>query len=1039
MLHTLIEYCIHRRIAILAFTLIVAAYGIYAYSLTAIEAYPDVTNAQVTVITQMPGYAPEEIERQLTFPLERVLNGTSDMILMHSESLFGLSFITLTFDDNADPFRSRVLIAQRITAAELPEGVTPTLAADATPLGKIYQFRLTSDRHSPYELRSEMEWTVSRLLRQVPGVADVLGFGGYLKELHVEIDPLRLEAHGLTLEEVREVLKHSNLNVGGGFASHGDQELMIRGIGYLRSPDDLKNIVLRSRQGTPVTIGDVARVIQSYTPRRGAVGWNMDKESIEGMALMRRGQNPSRVLEGIHKEVEKLNAEILPKGMRIEPFIDRAVLVTNTLHTVYHNLLSGFLLVIGVVWLFLRSLRGSLIVASVIPLSLLTAFIGLYALGLPANLISMGAIDFGIILDGAVVLVENVIHQARHERPASHRQMLRLIIRAAFDVARPTFYAMMIIIAALIPVFTLERVEGRIFRPLALTYSFALSGALVFALTTVPALCAVLLKPKHVSLQEPAFVERLRAVYRRCLGLLLEHRLMALGGALVLLLTGGLAGARLGTEFLPELDEGDLHIFVEMPSSISLERGQQILKEMRQRLLQFPEVHQVLSEEGRPEDGTDNEEVNMSETFVNMKPHSEWRPGWGKERLIHAMRTFLMQIPGVRFNFSQPIRDSVEEAMSGVRGKVVLKIFGTELEEMRATLLRAKEVLKNIPGIADLNLYRDTFIPQLQITLNRTALAREGISVETAQGIIETALAGKVVTEWWEGGRPVPVRVRLPRSEKADVERIAAITVTTPSGARIPLRELADIQFAIGLASINREANSRYLALKFNVEGRDMGSVVRDAMAAVTQRVKVPEGYFFVWGGEFENQQRAMARLQVIVPVAILIVLGLLYSALNSGRAAAVILAAMPFAMTGGVFALHLAHIPLSVSATIGFIALLGQVSLMGLLVVSAAEQRQWAGEELLEAILAGAAERLRPVLMASLLAMLGLLPMALSTGVGSETQKPFAAVIVGGMATTLAVAIFVLPVLYSFLMPKRLLTPEELDELIPEEQLDKP
>jgi cobalt-zinc-cadmium resistance protein CzcA len=642
----------------------------------------------------------------------------------------------------------------------------------------------------------------------------------------------------------------------------------------------------------------------------------------------------------------------------------------------------------------------------------------------------MGAIDFGIILDGAVVLVENVIHQVQHERPASHREMLQLIIRAAFDVARPTFYAMMIIIAALIPVFTLERVEGRIFRPLALTYSFALSGALVFALTTVPALCAILLQPKHASIQEPVFVGKLRVAYLRCLDFLLRRRPIVLGGMLILLITGGLAGAQLGTEFLPELDEGDLHIFVEMPSSISLERGQQILQEMRQRILQFPEVHEVLSEEGRPEDGTDNEEVNMSETFVHMRPHSEWRPGWDKEQLIQAMRASLREIPGVSFNFSQPIRDSVEEAVSGVRGKIVLKIFGTELEQMRAALLHAKEVIKNISGVVDLSLYRETSIPQLQINLDRTALAREGISVETAQSIIETALAGRVVTEWWEGGRPVPVRVRLPKGEKADVERIAAITVPAPSGARIPLRELADIQIAIGRASINREANSRYLALKFNVEGRDMGSVVRDAMAAVAQKIKVPEGDFFVWGGEFENQQRAMARLRVIVPVAILIVLGLLYSALNSGRAAMVILAATPFAMTGGVFALHLAHIPLSVSATIGFIALLGQVSLMGLLVLSAAEQRQRTGEELLEAILAGAAERLRAVLLASLLAMLGLLPMALSTGIGSETQRPFAVVIVGGMVTTLAVAIFVLPVLYSFIMPKRLLTPEELDAL---------
>ncbi len=1031
MLHALIEQCVRRRVAAVALTLAVAAYGVHAYLRTSIEAYPDVTNTQVTVIAQLPGYAPEEIERQVTIPLERVLNGTPQVISMRSMSLFGLSLIKLTFDDAVDSFHSRTEIAQRMAAADLPDGVVPRLAPDDTPLGEIYQFRLASDRHTLYELRSELEWNVSRLLRQVPGVADVVNFGGYLKELQVEVDPLRLVAHGLTLEEVTTALAHSNVNVGGGFLRHGDQELTIRGIGYVRAPDDVKNIVLRSHDGTPVTVGDVARVIQSYTPRRGTVGWNSEKEIIEGFVLLRRGENPSDVLTGVHKKVEELNTSVLPKGMRIEVFYDRSDLVGLTLETVYHNLLFGFLLIVGVVWLFLRTLRGSLIVATVIPLALLTAFSGLYLLGLPANLISMGAIDFGIILDGAVVLVENVIHQTQVQRPRSRREILSLVASSAFDVARPTFFAMMIIIAALIPVFTLERVEGRIFRPLALTYSFALVGALVFALTTVPALCALLLGPQQADVREPVLLEKLRAGYGRGLGLLFRYRLVALGGALVLLIVGGLLGAHLGTEFLPELDEGDLNIFVEMPPSISLENGQNILQEVRRRILQFPEVLGTLSEQGRPEDGTDNQAVSMSETFVRFKPASQWRPGWSKDQIVDAMRASLTEIPGVRYNFSQPIKDNVEEAMSGVRGKVVLKIFGTDLDQMRTTLDHAKDVLQKVAGIVDLDLYRDASVPQLQITLNRAVLAREGISIDAAQAVVETALAGRVVTEWWEGERPVPVRVRLPSEERTDDARIGEIAVPAPSGARVPLRELADIKVAMGRASIDREANSRYLALKFNVEGRDMGSVVHDAMAVVAREVEVPEGNFFVWAGEFENQQRAMARLRVIVPVALLIVTTLLYGALNSGRSAAAILAVTPFALTGGVFALFLARIPLSVSATIGFIALLGQVSLMGLLVLSAIEQRRRTSEEdLFLSVAAGASERFRAVLMASSLAMLGLLPMAVSTGVGSETQRPFAVVIVGGMLTTLLVALFVLPVLYTFITPQRLLTPEETDEL---------
>ncbi|MGX2040320.1 efflux RND transporter permease subunit [Methylocaldum sp. MU1018] len=1033
MLRALIEYCVHRRLATIAVTLVIALFGVHAYLETPIEAYPDVTNTQVTVITLMPGYAPEEVERQVTVPLERVLNGTPGMLQMRSQSLFGLSLVTIAFEDDVDSFHSRTLISERMIGADLPDGVKPVLAPDYTPLGEIYKFMVESDRHSLYELRSEMEWNISRVLRQVQGVADVLTFGGYYKEIHIEIDPVRLESFGLTLDEVNRAIESSNRNVGAGFLRHGDQQMVVRGVGYLSSAEDVKKIVLKSEGGTPVTVGDVARLVQAYTPRQGSVGLDDRKEAVEGIVLLRRGQNPSRVLAAVHDKVDELNARILPAGMKIVPFLDRAELVHNTLDTVFHNLLHGFLLVVGVVWLFLRSIRGSLIVAAVIPLSLLVAFFGLYRLGLPANLISMGAIDFGIILDGAVVLVENVIHQATHHRPKSGREMLKLIVGAAFDVAKPTFYAMLIIIAALIPVFTLEQVEGRIFRPLALTYSFALAGGLAFALTLVPALCAALIHPRHAMIAEPRFLVRIRDRYRRLLELALKRRPAALAAAALLLAAGGIGLARLGTEFLPELDEGDVHVFVEMPASIALAKGQDILLDMRRRLLQFPEVKGILSQQGRSEDGTDNEGVNMSETFVHLEPRDRWRDGVDKEHLVEAMRESLSAIPGVRFNFSQPIKDNVEEAVSGVRGKVVLKIYGADLGRMRATLEEAKSALKDVPGIIDLDLYRESRVPQLQIELDRSTLAREGITVDAAQDTIETALAGKVVTELWQAERPVPVRVILPDAERSEMEQIGNLAVPAPSGARVPLREIADIRVERGRTSIEREANRRFLALKFNVEGRDLGSVVHDAMRAVEDKIAVPEGHFLAWGGEFENQQRAMARLGVIVPVAVLIVLGLLYSALQSALSAVAILLSVPFAMTGGVFVLLLSGIPLSVSAAIGFIALLGQMSLMGLLVLSATEERRRAGQPLTDAVLSGAADRLRPVLMASTLALLGLLPMAVSTGIGSETQQPFAVVIVGGMFTTFFVAMFVLPVIYSYITPKRLLTPEEADEMLDE------
>jgi cobalt-zinc-cadmium resistance protein CzcA len=1031
MLQLLIETCVHRRAAALFATLVVAAFGLHAYLDTPIEAYPDVTNIQVTLITQLPGNAPEEIERRITVPLERELNGTPGMTLMRSESLYGLSLITMTFSDDANSFSARTVVLQRAAAADLPQGVTPELAPEATPLGEFYQFRVASDRHDLYQLRSETQWNVTRVLRQVPGVADFVPFGGYLKELHVEVDPARLFAFGLTLADVEQAIAKSNVNVGGGFLRHGDQEVTVRGLGYLESPEDIKRIVLRSKDGTAVTVGDVATVMQSYTPRRGAVGVGLEKEGVEGFVWMRRGQNPSRVLEGVHAKVRELNESILPRGMRIETYYDRSDLVGLTLSTVHKNLLSGFILVVAVIWLFLRSVVGSVAVAVVIPLSLLVAFLGLYAMGLPANLISMGAIDFGILVDGAVVLVENVIHALRHDHPTDRRGVLRLVVRSAVDVGRPTFYAMLIIIAALIPVFTLESVEGRIFRPLALTYSFALVGALVFALTLVPALCAALFRPQHAKLEEPAWVERLRARYRQSLSWVLERRPMVLAAAFALLASGALTITRLGTEFLPELDEGDIQLFVEMPPSITLEKGQDILLEVRRRILAFPEVRKTLSEQGRPEDGTDNEGINMSETFIRLKPVHEWRPGYDKKRLIREMRASLTEIPGVRYNFSQPMRDNVEEAVAGVRGKVVLKVFGPDLARMRTTLEQAKVALKAVPGIVDLDLYRDASTPQLQVRFDRQALARAGVAMEDAQRTLETALAGRVATTMWEGERPLPIRLMLPLAIRDDAERIGAVTVVAESGARVPLRDLASLTVTNGVASINREGNSRYLALKFNVEGRDMGSVVKDAIATVSQSVQAPEGHYLVWGGEFENQQRAVARLKLVVPLAVLTVLLLLYAAMNTGRSALAILLTFPFALTGGAFALLIAGVPLSVSAAVGFIALLGQVSLMGLLVLSAAEARRRNGEALVPALVGGAGERLRPVLMASMLALVGLLPMALSSGVGSETQRPFALVVVGGMLTTLVIALWMLPAVYSYITPQRLATPEEEDEQI--------
>lgn len=1042
MIPRLIAHAVDRRVASIVVTLAIAAYGVYAYTETPIEAFPDVTNLQVTVIAQYHGYAPEEVERQVTVPLERALNGTPRMLTLRSESLYGLALVTLTFEDGADTFVARTLVDQRIGEAELPDVVTPFLAPEATPLGEVFQFRVVSDRHDLYQLRSEMEFGISRHLKRIPGVADVVAFGGFLKELVVEVDPARLRQVGLTLNDVVDAVRSANVNVGGGILEQGEQEFTVRALGAMTSAEDVRAVVLRARDGVPITVGDVVtRIVQGHTPRRGEVGFGLDLEAVQGTVLLRRGENPSRVLDQIHARVAELNDGLLPEGMRIEATYDRSNLIESTLDTVHHNLLHGFLLIVAVIWLFVRSIAGSLIVATIIPLSLLSAFIGLHAMGLPANLISLGAIDFGILVDGAVVVVENTLHKLQAHPPETRRELIKQVVKSTIDVARPTFYAMAIIIAALIPVFTLERVEGRIFRPLALTYSFALAGALVFALTVIPALCAVFLrvkrqkeepapadagatgaaaKPSARVSHEPRFVVAMREGYRWVLRLFLRRVVAAplVAGALLVTTVG--LGSQLGTEFLPELDEGDITLFTEMPPSISRARAQHLLLDVRTAVLDFPEVRSATTNHGRPEDGTNNEGVNMAETHVRLHPRDAWRPGVSKQDLIEAMRQRLLRIPGIRFNFSQPIKDNIEEAIAGVRGKVVLKIFGTDLERMRDTLLVAKDAIDPIAGVTDLDLYRDAAVPQLQIRLDRKALAREGVAIEVAQQTIETALGGTVVTELWEGERPVPVRVRHVAPDRSDVASIRALEVPTPSGAQVPLDELASIGVEMGRAVINREANSRMAALKFNIEERDMGSVVADAMAAVAASVDVPEGHFLEWGGEFESQERAMARLQVIVPLALLVVLALLYGALGSARGALLILLLVPFGAAGGVVALMLADIPLSVSAVIGFIALIGQIALAGLLVLAAIDDRLKLGEARLAAAVEGAADRFRAVLMAGLLAILGLLPMAISTGLGSETQKPFALVIVGGMISTLIVALFVLPIVYAWIAPRK-------------------
>ena len=1012
MLEKLIDLAVNRRGTVILAALAFAAFGIRTLAHLKIEAFPDVTNVQVMVISLYPGQAAEEVEKQVTIPVERALTGIPQVLIQRSITSFGLSQVIVTFEDGTDIYFARQQVAERLRDAEVPEGVTPTLGPNDTPVGQIYQYTLESDHHSPSELRSWQDWVVSKQLMRTPGVADVVNFGGFQKEWHVLADPLKLRASGLTLKDLIDAVAASNAATSGGYLSFGESEFVVRGRGYLRNGADIEKTVVKAQNGTPVLVRNVAKVVEGYTPRRGTVGRGESTDSIEGTILLRRGENPKDVLEAVHEAVDRVNREVLPKGMKIVPFYDRTRLVETTLHTVSHNMIEGAALVTLVLWLFLRALSGSIAVAVTMPLSLLFAFVGLYYAGVPANMLSMGAIDFGILLDGAVILVENAYRLLAEEKVGPD-EVPHVVGRAAKEMVRPILFSMSIIVAAMMPIFTLERVEGRIFRPMALTYAFALGGALLFTLTLVPALTAVLLKHQKVKEVEPEFLVWLRLRYLKPLRWALRHSGLAAGLGLAVLAVAVWLVPKLGSEFLPEMNEGDIHITVTMPSAVSLDRGQEILRETRLTLLKFPEVKDVLNEQGHPEDGTDDEAPNQAETFVIMKPESEWHTGRSKERIVEDMRAELEKRPGVEYNFSQPIKDRVEESISGIRGQVVVKIYGEDLHLMQEKLEQVKRILEGVRGSRDVEVYRAGSALHVVADIDRDATSRLGVSVHDVEDAIESSYGGRVATEVWEGERKVGVRVKMPAAQQGDVSSVARLDV--PVGTtRLPLSSFARVHMDRGRTQINREQGGRFLALKCNIEGRDMGTFVDEAQKKVKDQVPMPEGYFMTWGGEFENQRRAMKRLIVIVPFSVLVIFFLLYLTFRSAMPAVVVLLDVPFATVGGVFALYFSHTVLSVSAAVGFITLFGVAVMDGVLLVTYVRQAlAERADDIEEAIVEAVSRRMRPVLMTALLASLGLLPAALSHAIGSDTQRPFAIVIIGGLVSSTILTMLLLPTLY--------------------------
>ncbi len=993
--------------------------GVWAFINLPVEAFPDVTDTQVTVISLYPGRAAEEVEKQVTIPLEVGLSGLPGAVRMFSHTQFGLSFVIITFNDSVNGYFARQQAVERLREIDLPDGVRAELAPFSTAIGEIYRYRMRGAGQGPRELRTYQDWVVSRQLRLVPGVADVVSLGGLVKQYEVRPDLARLRDYKITLAQLSQAIQRGNANAGGSYVEQGRQQYLIRGIGLFQNTEDIENVVVTTRGGTPILVKDLAHVAIGAVPRQGVAGQDEEDDVVTGVVLMRRGENPSVVLKAVSAKIAELNDGGLPAGVKVVPIYDRTWLIGKTLTTVFTNLCEGALLVSAVLWLFLGNFRAAAVVALTIPLALLATFLGLTWIGIPANLLSLGAMDFGIIVDGAVIVVENVFRQLSEKshggKVLDDKERKNTILQAAIEVGRPTLFSMLIIIAAHIPIFTLQRHEGRIFAPMAYSVVSALVGALILSLTLVPLLCAVMLK-RNLPEKENFVVRTAKRLYTPALAWSMRSPRKVIAVAL-LALAGSLALVpRLGTEFLPELNEGSIWVNVFLPTSVSVSEAQEMNRRIRLALKKFPEVASVTSKAGRPEDGTDPKLINMAEFLVDVKPESEWRAGVTKAKLVGEMEAELSKIPGIDVAFSQPIRDNVLESISQIDGQIVVKVFGDDLDVLRG---KAEQVLKQVatvPGVARAFVDRLGELPQIQVRVDRARAARYGLNVADVQDVIESALGGKQVTQMWEGEQKFGVAVRLEESERT-LTRMQSLLVATADGAYVPLSDIANFRTVGGMMNIARENGKRVLAIGVFIQGRDMGGVVADMQSRVNANVQLPEGYSITWSGEFENQERAMARLAIIVPISILIIFLLLFDAFKSFASSLLIIANIPFSLIGGILALYITGIYLSVSAAIGFIALFGQAVLNGVVMVALFNDLRARGTALEEAVTKGAMARLRTVLMTALLASLGLLPMALSTGIGAETQKPLAVVVIGGVVTATLLVLFVLPVLYVTVM----------------------
>lgn len=1020
MIAQLLRFALYNRFITVAIGLVLIGLGVYSFRLLKLEAYPDISDTQVVVITVFPGHAAEEMEQQVTVPIERALNSVPQVIARRSRTIFGLSVVELTFEYGTNDYFARQVVSEKLKDANLPDGASPSLGPLSTPIGELYRYSLEAPKeYDEIQLRELQDWVIAPRILQVPGVADVVPFGGLTKQYQIEIDPLALEKYNLTINRVAAAVNANNKNAGGALLDNKHQSLVVRGVGLIKTVDDVENIVLAANNGVPVLVRDVGQVKIGAALQTGLFGLNGKLGGVEGIILMRRGENPSDVLDGVSKAIDNLNDIRLPKGVKIAPIYDRRDLVANTLNTVSRTLLEGLVIVLVVLFLFLGSFRAALLTAITIPLSLLFAFICMELAGIPANLLSLGALDFGIIVDGTLIMVEHIVHHLSSSRD-SEDGVLEKVRDAAFEVERPIFFSLLILISAYLPLFTLERVERRLFTPMAFTVCAALFGSMLITLTVIPVLATYMFKKGTKHWENPV----LAWVYRRYEGVLtlVLPRSPYVVLASFAVVAGAFAlAATLGSEFLPQLDEGVIWIRANLPPGTALAKSADIANDMSGLIRQSEEVRNVASQTGRNDSGTDPFGPNRNELLLTLKPYDQWTAGKGKSQLVEELNDRLKKnIPGATFNFTQPIIDTVTESVTGSSADLAVILTGSDLTTLRDMAAQTLDSIRTVPGSADSAIEQEGDQAQVQILVKRPQVARYGINVEDVQQLIELAVGGKAITSVFEGERRFDITARYKQAARTDLADLGNILVHTADGGRIPLSQLAEIRVVNGASIIARRENERQITVRTNIRGRDQGGFVKDAQAKFAKAVRLPSGYTVDWGGQFENLERARKRLTVVLPMTIALIFALLFFAFGSQQYAFLVLMNVPFSLVGGILFLWMRGINLSVSAAVGFISLFGVAVMSGVLMVAEINRRRTQeGADLKSAVLQGSVAQVRPVLMMIVVALLGMVPAARASGIGSDVQRPLATVVVGGLLSTLFLTLIALPSMY-YLVERR-------------------